>query len=356
VQATSYPTTYFTHTDAGVRFDQMSVYEWITKFGGGHDSRMGRLLDAAYNEEYGAETTDQSALNLMYLLAYQATPGNFSIFGASDERFHIAGGNEQLPAAIATSLGDATLRPGWAMQSISTNTDGTVSMQFSTPGKPQTVTADHVILCMSFAVLRTLDYSGAGFVPLKQTAITQLGAGRNSKLQLQFASRYWNTQGVWGRSNGNVYSDLGIQNAWDVTRGQSGASGILVNYSGGDVAGAYAPSTPYSSAATGSQVTKYANTFLSKLETVFPGISKQWTGKATLSTPWRDPLLNCSYSYWKVGQYVGFSGWEGRAQGPTGNIHFAGEHCSQDFQGYMEGGAAEGYRAANEILAALKKL
>ncbi|MDX6491489.1 MAG: hypothetical protein QOD43_1734, partial [Gaiellaceae bacterium] len=203
------------------------------------------------------------------------------------------------------------------------------------------------------AVLRTLDYSAAGFTPLKETAITQLGSGRNSKLQLQFANRYWNMQGPWGRSNGNVYTDLGIQNVWDVTRGQSGTSGILVNYSGGDVAGVYAPSTPYSSAATNPQVTKYANTFLGRLETVFPGISKQWTGKATLSTPWRDPLLNCSYSYWKVGQYVGFSGYEGAAQR---NIHFAGEHCSQDFQGYMEGGAMEGARAANEILAALKKL
>jgi monoamine oxidase len=331
----------------------MSVSDWIDQFAGGHRSRMGRLLDAAYNEEYGAETKDQSALNLMYLLAYQASPGNFSIFGASDERFHIAGGNEQLPAAIATYVGDANLKPGWAMQSIATNSDGTVSMSFSTPGKPQTVTADHVILCMSFAVLRTLDYSKAGFKPLKETAITQIGSGRNSKLQLQFANRYWNTQGPWGRSNGNVYTDLGIQNAWDVTRGQSGVSGILVNYSGGDVAGAYAPSTPYSSAATSAQVAKYANTFLGRLETVFPGITKQWTGKATLSTPWRDPLLNCSYSYWKVGQYVGFSGYEGAAQG---NIHFAGEHCSQDFQGYMEGGAMEGARAANEILAALKKL
>jgi monoamine oxidase len=350
VQATSYPTTYKIHTDAGVSFDQMSVREWITQFAGGLGSRMGRLLDAAYNEEYGAETTDQSALNLMYLLAYQASPGNFSIFGASDERFHIAGGNEQLPAAIAQYLADSSLKPGWAMQSIAANADGTVSMGFTTPGKPQTVTADHVILCMSFAVLRTLDYSGAGFRPLKETAITQLGAGRNSKLQLQFGNRYWNTQGPWGRSNGNVYTDLGIQNVWDVTRGQSGTSGILVNYSGGDVAGAYAPSTPYSN---GAQVTKYANTFLGKLETVFPGISKQWTGRATLSTPWRDPLLNCSYSYWKVGQYVGFSGYEGAAQG---NIHFAGEHCSQDFQGYMEGGAAEGARAANEILAALKKV
>jgi monoamine oxidase len=98
-------------------------------------------------------------------------------------------------------------------------------------------------------------------------------------------------------------------------------------------------------------VRAYAQTFLGQLETIYPGIKAKWNGKATLSTPFRDPLLNCSYSYWKPGQYVGFSGYEGVAQG---NIHFAGEHCSQDFQGYMEGGAAEGSRAAGEILTLLK--
>jgi monoamine oxidase len=221
-------------------------------------------------------------------------------------------------------------------------------MSFTTPGKTQIVTADHVILCMSFAVLRNLDFSGAQFDSLKTTAITQLGAGRNSKLQLQFKSRLWNTQGPWGLSNGNVYTDIGIQNIWDVSRGQSGASGLLVNYSGGNVAGGYAPSTPYSNASANPQVTTYAKAFLAKLDTVFPGIAKQWTGKATLSTPFLDPLLNCSYSYFKPGQYTGFSGYEKVRQG---NIHFAGEHCSQDFQGYMEGGATEGIRAANEVLA-----
>src|SRR3954447_16113907 len=67
VQATSYPTTYLSHTDAGIAFDEMSVSDWIDQFAGGYRSRMGRLLDTAYNEEYGAETKDQSALNLMYL-------------------------------------------------------------------------------------------------------------------------------------------------------------------------------------------------------------------------------------------------------------------------------------------------
>src|SRR5690242_13546754 len=142
VQATGYPTTYNSHTDAGVFFDSMSVYDWIENYvPGGHNSRMGRLLDAAYDEEYGAETRDQAALNLMYLLGFQATPGNFQIFGASDERFHIVGGSQRLPEAIRDHLPASAVRMGWSMQSIRSNADGSVTMKFATPGKPQTVTA-----------------------------------------------------------------------------------------------------------------------------------------------------------------------------------------------------------------------
>ena len=53
-----------------------------------------------------------------------------------------------------------------------------------------------------------------------------------------------------------------------------------------------------------------------------------------------------------MGQYTQFSGYEGLRQPDihTGKCHFAGEHCSTNFQGFMEGGAEEGARAANEIL------
>jgi len=347
--AAGYPTTYNNSKPAGQALDRMSVYDWIeTRVPGGHGSPFGELLDAAYNEEYGADTTDQSALNILYLIAYQPSPKGFEVYGVSDERYHIAGGNQQLPEAIAGTLPD--VRTGWRMAAVAKNSDGTVTLTFSTAAGTTTVTADQVILTTPFPVLRTLDYTKAGFDDLKQTAITQLGAGRNTKLQLQFANRYWNTSGPWGISTGDSYTDLGYQNTWDATRAQRGGTGILVNYSGGSVAGAFAPAAPYSSAADDRHVANYAKAFLSQLETVFPGITKLWNGKATLSTPFRDPNLLNSYSYWKVGQYTSFSGYEGVAQGP---IHFAGEHCSQDFQGYMEGGAREGARAALEVFHAL---
>ena len=349
IQATGYPTLYNSSTQMGRFFDKMTVYEWIANYvPGGHGSQLGTLLNAAYNEEYGAETTGQSALNLIYLLGYKAGPGTWSVYGASDERYHIVGGSAKLPVAIASALlagKPGSVHLGSAMTAIAVNSDGSISVSFA---NGQTVTADHVILCMSFAVLRTLNYKKAGFDPRKQTAITQLGAGRNAKLNLQFTSRPWNASG----STGSLYSDQPFQSAWDVTRGQSGTTGILVEYPGASVAQSMGQSTPYTTTATNPHVTTYANQFLSQIEPIFPGITARWNGKAMLSTPFTDPNLLCSYSYWKPGQYTGFSGYERMRQG---NIHFAGEHCSINFQGFMEGGASEGVRAANEILTDLTK-
>jgi len=351
VNAASYPTLYNNFTDAGRVLDHMSIYDWIeSRVPGGHSSSMGRLLDVAYNIEYGNVTQEQSSLNLIYLLGFSSNPGNFQIFGASDERYHIVGGNESLPKAIAAALKDVRLNH--TLTAIAGKSDGTFDLTLKTGNTSITSNFDRVILAIPFSVLRTLDYSAAGFDLLKQTAITQLGYGKNAKLHLQFDSRYWNTQGPWGIGNGSTYSDTGYQNTWDVTRAQDGATGILVDYTGGGV-----PLASFKGDATDPKVAaRFAKTFLSQIEPLFPGIAQHWNGRATLDVPLTNPFLLGSYSYWKVGQYTQFSGYEKiRQPDPVkGKIHFAGEHCSQDFQGYMEGGAAEGARAANEILSDYK--
>jgi monoamine oxidase len=91
--------------------------------------------------------------------------------------------------------------------------------------------------------------------------------------------------------------------------------------------------------------------FLGGVETVFPGGIAKWNARAASSLPALDPNLGASYSYWRVGQYTAFAGYEKARQG---DIFFAGEHCSADYQGFMEGGASEGARAAKEILDQLR--
>jgi monoamine oxidase len=353
IQSAPFPTLWDSFTPVGKALDQMSLYDWIeTYVAGGHSSPLGDYLDSAYNQEYGLDTQYQSSLNLVYLLGLQAKPGNFSIYGKSDERYHVVGGNDQIPHAIAASLPSGSVMTGWRMTSLVLNGDASYTLAFDTAHGPQTVTADRVILTVPFGVLRGLDTSRAGFDALKQTAITQLGYGTNSKLVLQFTRRYWNGSGPWGVGDGNIYSDLPFQNTWDSSRGISGDDGVLVGFMGGSYGASFTKTkTPFASGDTDPAVLKYAQAFLAQLESAWPGITPFWNGRATLSTPWRDPNLLGSYSCWKVGQYTTFSGYEGVRQR---KCHFAGEHCSTNFQGFMEGGAEEGARAAGEILADYK--
>jgi monoamine oxidase len=357
--AARYPALYNSSTPAAQALDNMSLYAWIeSRVPGGHTSNMGRLLDVAYNIEYGNVTSEQSSLNLVYLLGFQPQPGDFRVFGSSDERYHIVGGNERLPQAIAGVLASGTVQLNTALTGIVHNLDNTYTLTLKSGGSTTTRVVDRVIMAIPFSVLRGIlgssnsAYAAAGFTSLKQTAITQLGYGKNAKLQLQFNSRLWNTSGPWGLSTGTSYSDTGYQNTWDVTRAQNGDTGILVDYTGGGV-----PLASFSGDPTNQDtVNQFAATFLSQLEPVFPGISAQWNGRATLDVPLANPFLLGSYSYWKVGQYTLFSGYEGARQPDvnTGKCHFAGEHCSTNFQGFMEGGAEEGARAAGEILSDYK--
>src|SRR5467141_714048 len=177
VNAAGYPTLYNSFTQAGSDLDHMTLYDWIeSRVPGGHRGSMGQLLDVAYNIEYGNITTEQSALNLVYLLGFQPVPGNFRIFGASDERYHIAGGNERLPQAITAALSTGTLQLNTALTAIARRSDGTYGLTLKRSGGTSTVVADRVIMAIPFSVLRTLlgsdaAYRVAGFTSLKQTAI-----------------------------------------------------------------------------------------------------------------------------------------------------------------------------------------
>ncbi len=348
--AAGYPTTFDSFTPEGAELAYMSVYDWIeSRVPHGHRSALGAMLDVAYATEYGADTHDQSALNLVYLLGFQPDDTGLSVFGESDERFHIRGGNQQLPVRIAEHLGN--VQYGQSLLRLRKTAAGRYCLVFARGGSTQDVIADYVVLALPFAVLRGLDIGAAGFDALKMQAISELGSGHNGKTQLQFQRRLWNGTGSWpGLSNGSSYSDTGYQSSWDVTRAQPGKNGILVFYSGGKVTDAMATSSGFSTLPDVG-VARDAADALRRAEPVFRGLSATWNGLATQSLPHKSPFFKASYAYFRVGQYLEFAGYEGVTQG---GVLFAGEHTSQDFQGYMEGGASEGKRAALELISLIR--
>lgn len=336
VSAASYPTLYDLSTERGRQLDQMSITDWISAHvPGGLSSRLGQLLDVAYTIEYGGESSVQSSLNMLYLLAYSGQ-GQLRVFGPSNEKYHVRGGNDQIVAGLAALIGESQIRLGTSLVALKDNRNGTWSVTTRSGSVTRTATYDRVVLALPFSLLREVDLSRSNFPSLKMTAIRELPMGTNSKLAVQFDSRLWRRLG----NNGDTYSDTGYQATWEVTRAQGGTAGILMDYTGGIVGADFARN----------DAQYYARRFLRQIEPVLPGLSAVYNGNAALDFWPGYRWTKGSYSYWKVGQYTAFSGVEKEA---VGSCHFAGEHTSQDFQGYLNGAVETGYRAAAEIVSAL---
>ncbi|MEU8466257.1 NAD(P)/FAD-dependent oxidoreductase [Streptomyces sp. NPDC029003] len=338
-------------TPAGVALDDMTLYEWIeTRVPGGHSSQLGRFIDVAYNVEYGADTTRQSALALVLLMGYQTNPGNFNVWGLSNERYHITGGNDRLPNAIAQALPAGSLVMGRELVAVKVAADGTQTLTFNDAGAVRTVVADHTVLCLPLPVLQRIDLSGAGFDPLMKNLLRDARMGYCTKLNMQFTARPWRGTGPWpGVSAGDCFTDSPVQQVWDTTKVQPGTGGILLQYGGGSLAGALSPGAPFATE-TDPYVRDLAGRVLSGVDAFFPGTKAVWNGRAQLSAWHLNPYSLGAYSYWPTGYLHRYAKYEGTAQG---RVHIGGEHCSYDFQGFMEGGATEGERAAREVITAL---
>jgi len=121
-----YPTLYNSFTPAASKLDNLSVYDWIeTRIPGGHHSPIGQLVDLAASLEFGSETRSQSALNLIYIVGMMPPPAKF---GHPGQQFHLTGGNERLPRAIAAALPAGTIKNGTSLTSIAKNNDGTYTL------------------------------------------------------------------------------------------------------------------------------------------------------------------------------------------------------------------------------------
>ncbi|MEU9109133.1 NAD(P)/FAD-dependent oxidoreductase [Streptomyces xanthophaeus] len=338
-------------TPTGTALDNMSLYEWIeSRVPGGHSSQLGRFIDVAYNVEYGADTPAQSALALVLLMGYQPNPGHFNVWGLSNERYHITGGNDRLANAIASALPAGSIVMGRELLAVRANADGTQTLTFNDSGATRTATADHTVLCLPLPILQRIDTTAAGFDPLMRNLLRDARMGHCTKLNMQFTSRPWRGTGPWpGISAGDCFTDSPVQQTWDTTKLQPGNGGILLQYGGGSLAQSLTPATPFATESD-PYIRDLATRMLTGIDAFYPHTKSAWTGRAQLSAWHRNPHSLGAYSYWPTGYLHRYAKYEGTAQG---RIHIGGEHCSYDFQGFMEGGATEGERAAREVITAL---
>ena len=348
VRKAPWPTLYDKHTHWGRRWDHMPATDWIDRYiPGGLDGDFGALCASVLLDEYGGPVAEQSALNLVYLLGLYGSsasglqPKGSPQLSGTDEKWHIRGGNDQLISGLVKRLPAGTVHLGERLVAVRARGHGRYGVTLSNGQSTSDQYADHVVLALPFTKLRDVELSGIELPPRQLRAIREEPMGANAKIGLQFSSRVWNTD-HW---TGNMYTDGVVQGGWETTVDQPGTPGILIALPGGEVGAALGPRYGLTSY-EGPAPDRMVRDFLGCFERNFPGASRAYNGRAYYAWSAGDPHTGGAYSYLKTGQYTGFNGIQGRRHG---GLHFAGEHISVNYQGYMEGALRTGYRCAAEI-------
>jgi monoamine oxidase len=310
------------------KLDGMSLCKYLRKIGA--SGWIKRFIEVAYESEYGLSPKVQSSLNLTVLISPDTTDGHVALFGVSDERYKVRGGNQRIPEALAKRYA-SHIQMSRPLESLRSKGSG-YKLHFG--GTSEDVRADFVILALPQPKLRQVDFP-IEMPTVKRSNIQKLSFGTNAKLMLGMKSHFWRKQGFGGL----VYSDNGIPNGWDNAQLQTKdneAAGLSILF-GGPMGLKVGEGTP--------EFQK--GIYLPKWEQVYPGATGQHNGKVARMHWPSHPYALCSYVCPTVGQYTSLVGVE---QMPVGNILFAGEHCGGDSAGFMNGAAKSGREAAEEIV------
>jgi monoamine oxidase len=255
------------------------------------------------------------------------------VLGESDERYKVRGGNQRIVDELAKRV-QPQIQMLHRLEAIRSKGQG-YTLTFQHEGRAVDEDADLVILTLPFSMLREVKID-VDLPAVKRKAIAELGYGANAKVMVGFKSRPWERRGYAG----NIYSDETFQLAWANSYLQPGAEGGLTLYSGGKLA----------HEAGQGPAEEVALRLLRGIERAYPGTLAQRNGKVSRFHWPTYPWTKGAYACYKPGQWTTIAGAEGL---PVGNLFFAGEHCSYDFQGYMNGGAQTGADAAKAAMAAV---
>jgi len=314
------------------KFDRLPLSQYLEQIGA--SGWVKRLIEVAYESEYGLSPEVQSSLNLLLLISTETPNGQWEVFGESDERYKVRNGNQGITNALAERHSNH-LEMGLALEAIRSK-GSAYSLHFS--GLSESVVADFVILAIPFSILRKLEIK-LDMPQVKRKCINELGYGINAKLMLGMKNHIWRDKGY----SGLVYSDNGIPNGWDNAQLQTPddqAAGLSILFGG-------RRGTNVGHGTQEQQKDKY----LKLWEQIFPGVTAAYNGKtARMDWPTYPHALG-SYVCPTVGQYTSIGGAE---QMPLGNVFFAGEHCGGDFAGFMNGAAQSGREAAEAVLLKVK--
>ena len=291
-------------------YDQVTWPDWLRSRGASDDAV--RLMTV------GGDSRELSAL---YVLR------QFALLQDVNQFYKIHGGMDQLPRAMARSLG-AIVRYNAALVGID-QSDGAARLEYVERGRKKAVRASRVILTVPFAALRTIDIRPR-FSEQKARAIAELPYFPATRLLFQCRTSFWQQQGLSGTARSDAPAEM-----WDCTYDLEGTRGILGATVGGEIGRKVADMSRARAMAYGLDVV--GRTFPAVRTSFQTGSVYRWV---------RDAWAGGAFAVFHPGQ---MSTLMPEMAKPEGRVHFAGEHTST-WMGWMQGAIESGERAAAEVL------
>ena len=310
--------------------DEQSITGYLTSIG--IKGWLFDFLNVTLTREYGMEASQQSAVNFLIMFEPPLDDEKgYQLFGADHEVFKIKGGSAHLTDMLYEKV-KSSVKTGYRLTRVLNSQQQGYDLEFQHQGSTVMVNAKKMIVAIPFTILRTIDFN----VPMpegKRKCINEIGYGNSSKLFIGVSRKPWREKG----SQGYTFTDLSFGCGWDSSQMQSEKEGSFTVFAGGN----------FSDRLKNEGAQALTENFLPDFNTIYPGMDKAFTKKTSKFYWPNNPESKAAYSSFKVGQWSTLAGWE---KVPVGEIYFAGEHVSREFQGYMNGAAQTGRMAAEMII------
>jgi monoamine oxidase len=301
------------------RLDSYDWYAWLRKIGfTPEDLRIREIIDST---DIGESMRDASAFveGSSYSTADYMNPDD------TDEMdFHVLGGNTKLVEAIVAKLPAGAVHLNSPVVSIAQKA-GMVTVSTA----QEKFIADACIFAAPSSVIPSIQFDPP-LPTAKARAAEELEYCRIIKTQILCRERFWPAE------NFSLMSDETSHQYFHTTQGQPGPRGILCSYAVGDRADVLASQT----AARRQQIVTEDLNYVSPLA--------EKAVMATHAKAWQlDPWVHGAYAIYHPGQWFTI---RPLLHEPHGKVLFAGEHLSEDSQGFMDGAIGTGSDAAKALL------
>lgn len=249
--------------------------------------------------------------------------------------YAIAGGNDRLTSAFATSLGDRIVT-GAHVQRVTSDENG-VSVAYLCDGREETVEGEFVVCAVPHPILREITFDPP-LSEAKRRAAEEIEMLKVTRLNYQFSRRFWTLdEGLRGLLVACTTSP--IERLWDLSATQTGAHGILTAYVQDRNAEAL------DELPTDEARLAYG---LTVMDSFFPG-ARQYFVKG-LSFSWhQQPWVKGGWSLVRPDQTDRLADLQ-RAEA---RVYFAGDHASL-YSGWAQGALESAHFAVAEVIAACR--